>query len=542
MPVASLFRLPASSVDRAALALIAAVFLLAVFTFGDYGLGWDDFTHSQYGDLLYKYFDSRLTQDKVFSFVNLYYYGGGFDLVAAAIHKSLPAVDIFSIRRLLGAIVGVIGFAIVWRTGRRLGGPVCGLVALCLLVICPLYYGHMFMNAKDAPFAVAVAALLYAIVRALDEYPKPTWRTVTLFGLCLGLAVGTRVLGLIAVGYAGLAFLLLLAIEWRQMGFRAMLARSAGFVGLIALGLPLAYLVLGLIWPWAVVEPLNPLRALAYYSNFWEVPWRELYEGRPVLVPDMPRTYVPTLFAVQMPELFLALSLSGAAGALVAAFFGKASSTRRAALLLMFSAAAFPILLTVVTRPVMYNGIRHFVFVTPALALLGGLAGNWIWQWAVTFSRPARAAVAGLFMVGLAFPAVEFAEIHPYQYTYYNHLVGGVRGADSQFMLDYWGLAFKQASAQLDEYVDEHRRSLPQGRKFKVAVCGPHHAAAVELGPRFETTYNTEGADFALMLGEFYCAQVQAPVLVQVEREGVIYARVYDVRGRSFPSVFASGK
>jgi hypothetical protein len=350
------------------------------------------------------------------------------------------------------------------------------------------------------------------------------------------------VLGLIAVAYAGLAFLLLLAIEWRQMGFRAMLKRSAGFVGLIALGLPLAYLVLGLIWPWAVVEPLNPLRALAYYSNFWEVPWRELYEGRPVLVPDMPRTYVPTLFAVQMPELFLALSLSGAAGALVAAFFGKASSTRRAGLLLMFLAAAFPILLTVVTRPVMYNGIRHFVFVTPALALLGGLAGNWIWQWAVKFSRPARAAVAGVFMIGLAFPAVEFAEIHPYQYTYYNHLVGGVRGADSQFMLDYWGLAFKQASAQLDEYVDEHRRSLPQGRKFKVAVCGPHHAAAVELGPRFETTYNTQGADFALMLGEFYCAQVQAPVLVQVEREGVIYARVYDVRGRTFPSVFAGGK
>ncbi|OYZ90091.1 MAG: hypothetical protein B7Y01_03055, partial [Xanthobacter sp. 17-67-6] len=66
------------------MALIAAVFLLAVFTFGDYGLGWDDFTHSQYGDLLYKYFDSRLTQDKVFSVVNLYHYGGGFDLIVVA--------------------------------------------------------------------------------------------------------------------------------------------------------------------------------------------------------------------------------------------------------------------------------------------------------------------------------------------------------------------------------------------------------------------------------------------------------------------------
>ncbi|MFG1461807.1 glycosyltransferase family 39 protein [Xanthobacter sp. DSM 24535] len=545
MRVASAFRLPASSVDRFALALIAALFLLAVFTFGDYGLGWDDFTHSQYGDLLYKYFNSRLSQDRVFSFVNLYYYGGGFDLIAAAIHKWIPAADIFSVRRLLGATVGIIGFAIVWRTGRRLGGPVCGLIALCLLVICPLYYGHMFMNAKDAPFAVAVAGLLYSVVRALDEYAKPTWRTVTLFGFTLGLAGGTRVLGLIVVAYAGFAFMLLLAVEWRNLGFKPALERFAGFLGLMALGLPLSYLVLGLVWPWAVVEPLNPLRALAYYSNFWEVPWRELYEGRQVLVPDMPRTYVPTLLSVQMPEIFLGLSIIGAAGAGLGAFFGKGSSTRRAMLLLIASAAAFPILLTVVTRPVMYNGIRHFVFVTPALALLGGLAGNWIWQYASRLGRtagPARAVVAGLFVIGLAFPAVEFAKLHPYEYTYYNHLVGGVRGADSQFMLDYWGLAFKQAAAELDEYVDEHRRTLPQGRKFKVAVCGPHNAAAEELGPRYQTTYDTSGADFALMLGEFYCAQVQAPVLVQVERDGVVYARVYDVRGRTFPSVFAGGK
>jgi hypothetical protein len=137
---------------------------------------------------------------------------------------------------------------------------------------------------------------------------------------------------------------------------------------------------------------------------------------------------------------------------------------------------------------------------------------------------------------------VGFADIHPYEYTYYNHVVGGVRGAENKFMLDYWGLAFKQATDELDEYVDSHRFSLPQGRKLKVAVCGPHGAAAEELGPRFETTYDSKNADFALMLGEFYCAEVKAPVLVQIEREGVIYARVYDVRGRPFPSVFAAGK
>ena len=38
-------------------------------------------------------------------------------------------------------------------------------------------------------------------------------------------------------------------------------------------------------------------------------------------------------------------------------------------------AAVLPIAITILARPAMYNGIRHFVFVLPALAVLGGLAG-----------------------------------------------------------------------------------------------------------------------------------------------------------------------
>ncbi len=532
---------PHTIVDTVALLFLAAVGAVAVLTFKDYGLGWDDFTHSQYGNLLLKYFGSDFTDQRVFSFVNLYYYGGGFDMLAAGIAKMLP-VDVFDVRRLLGGAFGVAGLAIVWRTGRRLSGPVGGLAAMGLLAICPLYYGHMFMNAKDAPFAVAMAALIYTLVRAFDEYPSPSPKTVAWFGLCLGLTLGTRILGVLAGSYCMAAAVFLVAVEARRDGLTPALHRMLRFAALLALGLPLAYFVLGAIWPWAVIEPLNPVRALNYYAHFWEVPWSEMFDGRPVLVPDMPRTYVPTLFAIQMPELFLGLSVAGAAGAVVYALFGADAPARRARFVLVLAAAVVPIMVTVIMRPVMYNGIRHFVFVTPALALLGGAAAAWIYHRLAHAPLAARGAAAAVLIAGFVLPVKEFATLHPYQYTYYNHLVGGVRGADENFMIDYWGLAFKQAAAQLDEYVDVHRLSLPQGRKYRVAVCGPHNAAAVELGPRFETTYDTNGADFALMLGEFYCANVPAPVIGRVEREGVTYAKVYDVRGRHFPSVFAGGK
>ena len=61
----------------------------------------------------------------------------------------------------------------------------------------------------------------------------------------------------------------------------------------------------------------------------------------------------------------------------------------------------------------------------------------------------------------------------------------------------------------------------------------------LELGPGFITSSDATGADFALIMGEFYCDRLAAPILVEVEREGVVYARVYDIRGRTVTSLLS---
>jgi len=45
---------------------------------------------------------------------------------------------------------------------------------------------------------------------------------------------------------------------------------------------------------------LIPFHAVEYFSNFFEKPWRELFDGQLILVPDMPRRYVPTLLALTL--------------------------------------------------------------------------------------------------------------------------------------------------------------------------------------------------------------------------------------------------
>jgi hypothetical protein len=524
--------------DDLAMLMLAVVALIASLTFRDYGLGWDDYTHAEYADLLLRMYGSGFKDTGALSFANLYMYGGGFDMAAALLHKVIP-LELFETRRLLGAVVGVIGLAVTWRLSRRVGGPLAGLATLLLLVLCPTFYGHMFMNPKDAPFAVAMVILLLGLVRLAGEYPAPSPRTILIVGFGAGLSIGCRILGGLALVYAVVGFVPLLIEEARTQGMREAAHRFAHVVYVLLPGLVFGYLVMGLIWPWSIMEPGHPFEALTYFSHFFEKPWKEMFDGALVSVPDMPWSYLPTLFALQLPEVLLTLLFAGIVATFVMLSRNEVPARRKTILLMLTLAATLPLLIAMVKRPALYNGIRHFVFVIPPMTVLAGVAFAWTMDWLKENHRRWQPAALALFTFGLLLPLCEMVRLHPYEYTHFNHIAGTVRTADSLFMLDYWGLALKQASDGLREELTERQEAPPQGRKWKVAVCGPQRPAQVALGPDFTIGWDSNAADFAMTLGEFYCKGLTAPVLVEIKRDDVVFARVYDIRGRAISTLLS---
>jgi hypothetical protein len=524
--------------DDLAMLVLAAVGLIASLTFRDYGLGWDDYTHAEYADLLLRMYGSGFKDTAALSFANLYMYGGGFDMAAALLHKVIP-LELFETRRLLGAIVGMIGLAVTWRLGRRVGGPLAGLAALLLLALCPIFYGHMFMNPKDAPFAVAMVILMLGLVRLAEEYPSPSPRTALIVGLGAGVSIGSRILGGLALVYALIGFLPLLLEEAHTHSVREAARRFLHVVYVLMPALALGYLVMGLIWPWSIMEPGNPFQALTYFSHFFEKPWKEMFDGALVSVPDMPWSYLPTLFALQLPEVLLALLIAAIVGTFVSLTRRDVAARRKTIFLMLTLAATLPLVIAMVKRPALYNGIRHFIFVIPPMTVLAGVAFAWGMNWLKRNHRSWQPAAVALFVFGLLLPLAEMIRLHPYQYTHFNHIAGTVREADDRYMLDYWGLALKQASDGLREELVERQEAPPQGRKWKVAVCGPQRPAQVALGPDFTIGWDSHAADFAMTLGEFYCKGLTAPVLVEIKRDDVVFARVYDIRGRSISSLLA---
>jgi hypothetical protein len=61
---------------------------------------------------------------------------------------------------------------------------------------------------------------------------------------------------------------------------------------------------------------------------------------------------------------------------------------------------------------------------------------------------------AGLIVVALAPGIVGIVRLHPYEYIYYNELVGGVRGAEGRFDLDYWCTSFREGIAVINQVAE----------------------------------------------------------------------------------------
>ena len=163
----------------AAWGVLAVVLALILCTFLDYGITWDEELQSQYGLAIVDYYKSGFHDQRYAEIFNLYLYGGMFDGLASIVDRFTP-FRVYDTRHLVNALFGLLGLWGVWRLGRLLGGEAAGLVALVLCASTPVYYGHMFNNPKDIPFAAGIIWTLYFMFRS---YAKPSPSVLPTCGL-----------------------------------------------------------------------------------------------------------------------------------------------------------------------------------------------------------------------------------------------------------------------------------------------------------------------------------------------------------------------
>ncbi len=519
------------------MSVLGFLFIVVLLTFRDYGVTWDEELQSQYGFAIADYYLSGFKDTRYAQIFNLYLYGGTFDGLAAFIDLITP-LDIYDSRHLLNAMFGLLGLWGTWKLGRFLGGEVVGLLALILCALIPSYYGHIFNNPKDVPFAAGIVWTIYYMSRS---FKKREWFTLIKLGLVAGFTLGVRVGGVMVFAYwlvpmMGPALLPFLRKRKRNMktlraAAKEMTKRGWRIVLPVSL---IAYAVMLFCWPWAQQNPiLNPYKALCEFSDFPQ-DVEVLIEGNICRSTQLPWTYVPLYFGIQLPGFFLFLLASSVV------FFKKIWKPmlfeQKQSLTLVLMMSLIPVLYATLGHPALYDTVRHFMFVIPLASVVAALGARGLYTWSLSRTRKKRykrAITIGLCIVLLMasiMQIVMMARLHPYEYIYANIFAGGVRGAYGRYELDYWGSSFKEAAEKIQDFVDKEG-GVPAGKIYRVAICGPRSSATIYLPPNFRPVIANEPAEFFLSTTRWMCQNMRPGIeILRIERMGAPLSVVKDLR------------
>ena len=436
--------------------LLIGHFVLIILTFRDYGMCWDQPGLHRYGQAVVRFYTS-FGRDTSVRHDDLKLYGGFFEIATNAI-QSLTHLGWLEARTLSSALFGLLGIWTAFRLGALTFGPIVGLTAALFLSLTPTYYGHEFINPKDIPFAALYLLSVRYIVQISLDFPDLRWSISTKAGLAIGATLGMRAGGVILflVLFGGLGVSLLLNINARRSRILVWKLLTRGLPHSMAI-LIIAWLIMLLSWPfaWKVHYGIPffraPFVALAEFANY---PWNGsvFFDGQLIRWNELPRTYLITLFANCLPEFILAGWVLGLAALLKLCYLRrKVPKAPMLSGVILFTAGAAPIAVIIIGHAPLYDNFRHVLF---ALLPLIVLAAAGVWAFLKSFQNESvRHVCVILYVLAMATTIADMRALHPYEYTYFNHLVaGGMEQANQRFEMEYWGTAFREAAIWLKEY------------------------------------------------------------------------------------------
>ena len=440
-----------------ALLAVALFFLMPMLSF-DYGITGDEEVQKIYGEKVMAYFDTDGKDKSALEYQNLYYYGGLFDYSAAKLHKMFPNWDVYELRHFLNAIVGFILILFTGFLGKELTGSWrVGFFALLFMTLYPRIFGHSMNNPKDIPFAASYAFTLLYLIRFIKQLPRPGSKTVIFLIIGIAASINVRVGGILLIAYTGLFIGLAYLLD---KDLRSLLSnvKEVGRTALLALGVAVTGYFAGMLyWPFAREAPMsNPFEALREMSSF-STSIRMLFDGKHLWSDQLPWYYIPKWITISAP-IFVLLGLL-----LFLGFFIKSFSIKkRLPILLLAFTAIFPISYAIYKDSLLYDGMRHFLFIIPVMVVLAA----WGWGELISLKKEGnfRWIFSGLLILLLAIPGYWMVKNHPHQYTYFNELSGGMNNAYGKYETDYWMNSMKR----MCEWLVENEPRVKSGEKFTV--------------------------------------------------------------------------
>ena len=462
----------------------------------DYGITWDEWEHAMNGSFSLRYL---LGDAKDLSFLNhviaqhfcepIYLstgvvygllHGSVLDFARHGLMEGQNLQDFFALAHHFTAAVGFLAILFTGLLAKELGNWKTGILALSLIFLSPRFLGNCMNNPKDIPLAGMYVCSFYFMIRWIKTLPHPPLRLSAILTFSITAGIWARSGALILIPYLFFfSFAYGLYKQWTEK-IPADWMQIAGWTSVVAV---LGYAGGSILWPYAQQNPLiNPLKSLLAFSHFtlWDNAF--LFEGNFIKPSELPWYYLPKWILISSPLFFVS-------GLCFLMFFVRRLIKTFSVFFLSmtFVGALFPLLAVILRRSIVYDSWRHVLFIYPLWIVLISLALQTAWAMAVR-SRT-RILFAIFFLIQVAEPAIWIVKNHPNEYVYFNDLVGGLRGALSQYETDYWGSALRNAAEWLAAY---HSRNAP-GQRLLVRADGSVMSSYPFLYKQFGEAYRQFG-------------------------------------------------
>lgn len=480
-------------------------FIFAIFTYKDYGATADEWTEKRAVENLSIYLKLPTSYESINNkkyHDNLDYEFGHHPLVSKyqrsyqLLQNALNFKDYYEWGHLINLVFGSVIFIVIYcmffvqyKSSTR------SILPVAFLVLCGRFLGDIPTNNKDIPFAILYIACLASIYFLSSKAVDKNLRII-LLGLLFGLTQTFRTVGF-SIYFVYLGYFLY-SNRWNIKEFLDFILE----------------LFIIAVFSLFVSVSLFPWLGSNFFANFYSLlldaksfgNWDDtiFFEGKFLFKGDRPWYYLFTWIFITTPVFILGLIF------LIPFKFRKLINNK----LFVVSLLAFfvNILLYLFLQPVVYNGIRHFLFLVPLMVIMSSVV-----LYEITKNKKAFVVFSAFILLNAVSILRTFTILHPYEYIYFNELIGGLKGASGRYELDYWGATYKEATDWIVNNADVTQADI-------IYSCGVDYAVDYYSGKKFFMTFGyPENANYTICDRENEKKlNFDGKVLFRVVRDGVV--------------------
>jgi len=338
-----------------------------------------------------------------------------------------------------------------------------------ILFFTPSFSGHLGFNPIDMPFAVLFLLNIYLIHKFKDA--GFSFKKILILGFSFWLLLGIRPLGF----QIFLLFVIYQFLNLPQTNKIKFLI--AEFKNLVLIGF-ISIFLLTISWPYLGINFFKHLPEILLTNASYNK-WTNLiiYNGNFISFDNRPWEYLFTyiLFTTPFYIMFLAIY--------------SVINIQNKLKIFITSALSLNLILYVLIQPVIYNGMRHFIFLIPLMVILACFGFYDLIN--SKLNSKIKAFIYFVLFLSLTFTIFNFVRLFPLHYSFFNEISGGLERNIEKFETDYWGGSYRKAS----EYI---RDNIATDNPYDVKVysCNVSYSMDYYSHKKFIMTIEKDEANY----------------------------------------------